>query len=136
MNVVVERIEAFRKKIKITQTELSLKLGKSYNVIPDWKRGQSSPNISDIEFLHNEYGVNILWLITGKGTMFQSEPLIEEHKYEKKSDVPHWTDIVAKLVTSNGSLISEITRLTNMLETQQKTIINFLSKGKSSSDTH
>jgi transcriptional regulator with XRE-family HTH domain len=119
VDALVERIETFRKKYGITQHELSQKLGKSYNIVTDWKRGQSTPSISDIEILHKEYGVSVAWLTAGEGYIKDENVAVKSEGIKKNNDETKqdlcWPSMISQLVDSNSKLILEISKLTSLI---------------------
>jgi hypothetical protein len=87
--------------------------------VPDWKRGQSTPSISDIEILHKEYGVSVAWLTAGEGVMKNENVSVKsvgvkKNNEETKQD-SDWPSMISQLVDSNSKLITEISKLTSLI---------------------
>lgn len=60
-----KRIKAFRKKLNITQTELSKLVGVSPQVVSNWERDYTSPNHEYISKLTNVLGVSADYILVG-----------------------------------------------------------------------
>lgn len=60
----------FRKTIRKTQTQLSEELGIYQSTIASFEIGKTFPSFKYLHYFHEKYGLNINWLITGRGDKF------------------------------------------------------------------
>ncbi len=65
-----KRIETFRKKMKMSQKDLSIALKCSQPNISDYENDRISLPLSSMIYIAETYKVSMDWLLTGKGEMF------------------------------------------------------------------
>lgn len=65
-----KRILELRKALNLTQTEFGTKIGLSRDGIASYERGTAKPTGTAIQAILYTFGVNRVWLETGKGDMF------------------------------------------------------------------
>ena len=63
------RFSRFRKQINKTQQQLADELGIYQSTITNFEKGKTFPNLKYLFHVHEKYGLDITWLITGKGEM-------------------------------------------------------------------
>jgi len=63
------RFSRFRKQINKTQQQLADELGIYQSTITSFEKGKTFPNLKYLFHVHEKYGLDITWLITGKGDM-------------------------------------------------------------------
>ena len=68
-----KRIKELKITLKITTTEMAGKLNIPVRTIGSYERDEAQPGPKFLNALITEYGVNINWLLTGKGPMFISK---------------------------------------------------------------
>jgi transcriptional regulator with XRE-family HTH domain len=68
---VGQRFKEFRENLKITQREMGRRLNMIQSSITAVETGKSLPTIPVIMFLHENHGLSITWLLSGKGSMYQ-----------------------------------------------------------------
>lgn len=69
-----DRLKALRTALKITQKKLSEVLVCSQGKVSDYESGKLSISNNDLSIIANTYNVNLTWLITGTGPMFNNVP--------------------------------------------------------------
>lgn len=65
-----ERLRALRKNLKLSQVELGEKIRVKASAISQMETGRINPSVETMLNLSKLYGVNLHWLITGKGSMY------------------------------------------------------------------
>lgn len=71
--MIGERIKFLREKIGITQKEMGEAIGKSWRTIQDYEYQKSTPPFRTLKMIATTYGINIKWLETGEGEIFEQE---------------------------------------------------------------
>ncbi|MFA7542763.1 MAG: S24 family peptidase [Candidatus Cloacimonadaceae bacterium] len=71
------RIKELRKSLKLSQVKLADKIGVSSASISYYESGGRSPDSAFLSKLCSVFGVNLNWLLTGSGPMFQELELID-----------------------------------------------------------
>lgn len=105
-----DRIKAIRQHFKIAQNIFAEQLKTSAGYISEIESGKTNPGIDLMEALKNIYHVNINWLLTGIGDMFETSHASE---YEG----------VAEHAGAYGSDIDELLQATeNILRSDNETI--------------
>ncbi len=69
---VGERLKALRSKLSVTQKKFANLLNCSQAKISDYESGKLSISNKDLSIIANTYNVNLNWLITGEGEMFNN----------------------------------------------------------------
>lgn len=69
---IYQRFKELRKYLKMTQTEFGEQLGKTMRAIQNYEAGERSLNNDIIMMLNEKFNVNIHWLYTGTGNMFNN----------------------------------------------------------------
>ena len=72
-NSVFERFKRIRKKLGKNQIEFARNLGTNQQGISDIERGIKNLSPEIIEYLGNNYNINLNWLIAGKEKMFNED---------------------------------------------------------------
>lgn len=65
-----ERMRSLRKKLKLTQFELAETLKIKASAISQMESNKIKPSLDTLKILATVFGVNLHWLITGRGSMF------------------------------------------------------------------
>lgn len=94
------RFRVFREIIDRTHEQLAKELAAALSEIKDIENGKIFPGILCLHWLHEEYGLNINWLMTGIGGMFND-------KDPKK---------LGALISASSSLRSRSARLCQYME--------------------
>lgn len=76
-----ERLKTLRKKLNLTQQEISDKLGVSRSTYAQYETGRVEPSAAVFALLCREFNVNEKWLRTGEGEMFVKKTEDEEAEY-------------------------------------------------------
>jgi transcriptional regulator with XRE-family HTH domain len=63
------RFNQFRKKLNKTQQQFANELSIYQSTITNFEQGRTFPSLNYLFHFHERYGLNITWLITGKGEM-------------------------------------------------------------------
>ena len=66
-----ERIKKIRRALDLTQEEFAARIGVKRNTVATYEMGRSVPSDSALSLICREFGVNMEWLRTGAGEMFQ-----------------------------------------------------------------
>ena len=78
-----KRLQAIRKKLNLSQEEISTQIGISYRAYTSYERGDRKPSIDFLEKLVGKYNVNLNYLIAGVGDMF----ITSAKQFEQEQDV-------------------------------------------------
>jgi transcriptional regulator with XRE-family HTH domain len=89
MNLVKQRLTLLIEKLRINQTEFGKRLKISSGHASDWFNPikKATPNASKLVRIYEEFNVNINWLLTGKGEMFnqpEQKKTIQHYPEEKR----------------------------------------------------
>lgn len=84
--MIAENLFKLRKQLNFGQNEFSLKLGINPRAYINYERGERKPPYELLIKLSDEYNVNLNWLITNKGDMFNA-PQYEDVKGEILKEV-------------------------------------------------
>lgn len=69
-----EKLKQIRQKLLLTQEEFAGALEMKSRAYAAYERNENKPPLFMLEMLCNDYDVNLNWLISGKGNMFNSAP--------------------------------------------------------------
>lgn len=83
MDSIGDRIKALREALRCTQKELANRLEMSFSMLQKYEYNNSKPGSDFLERLSRIAGVNIDWLLTGTGPMFN-----ENVEFEKHTNIP------------------------------------------------
>lgn len=115
------RFLLFRKAIEKTIKELAFELRTKEATLNGIESGTVYPEITILHFLRKEYGLNINWLLTKEGKMFERERPQEkkESVYEKYAELIELMRVPAVEQAINAALTQILALLE--LEKQQET---------------
>ena len=65
-----KRLQAVRKKLQLSQEEISSQIGISYRAYTSYERGDRNPSIDFLQNLVTKFNINLNWLIAEQGEMF------------------------------------------------------------------
>ena len=65
-----ERLQSVRKKMQLSQEDISTQIGISYRAYSSYERGDRKPPIDFLEKLATQFNINLNYLIAGIGEMF------------------------------------------------------------------
>ncbi len=68
--MIGRRLKKIRRKLGLTQKEFATSIEISEATLRRYESGQNFPDAEVLERIADKYGVNIHWLVTGKGPMF------------------------------------------------------------------
>jgi len=91
-----------RKALNLSQGELAEKLGINASAISQMETDRIKPSLDTLLVLAKNYKVNLHWLITGKGSMF--EEALSTEPYQKKARL----DELKKLLTSELDKLTKV----------------------------
>lgn len=87
----------FRKAINKTQQQLADELEIYQSTITNFEQGKTFPNLNYLYHFNEQYGLNITWLITGKGDMVMKDYQITASAPRMlDSGLQHHTDDIKK----------------------------------------
>ncbi len=115
-NHINKRLKAFRKKIKITQSELAELLECNQATVAYYEKGKIEPSIEKLLIMSQTYNIDLNWLLTGQGSMFRGQAETEKIRLEnevealKKENEKLYKDI-KKLDDENKKLDNEINEI-------------------------
>jgi transcriptional regulator with XRE-family HTH domain len=69
---VGDRLRQLRQKLGLTQSQMAQKLGVTLNTYQRYELGNRSLTVEKLQQLRKHFGVNLNWLLTGEGGMFES----------------------------------------------------------------
>lgn len=76
---------SIRKKLGFNQTEFAERLETSQNLISKYEKGQVELPFKIINNLNKVFNININWLLTGNGSMFENKMEDKENILKNKS---------------------------------------------------
>lgn len=83
--MIAENLVKVRKTTLLAQSDFALKLGISPRAYINYERGERKPPYEMLNQLYEIYNVNLNWLITGKGEMFNlKQPSVNNEELEQK----------------------------------------------------
>lgn len=83
--MIAENLVKIRKTTLLVQSDFALKLGISPRAYVNYERGDRKPPYEVLEKLYELCNVNLNWLITGKGSMFnKQQPSPSNEELEQK----------------------------------------------------
>jgi transcriptional regulator with XRE-family HTH domain len=68
------RLKEIRKQLNMSQEEMALKLGLAPRTYAAYERNENKPTLSMLDMLNLNFDVNLNWLVSNKGEMFNSAP--------------------------------------------------------------
>ncbi len=68
------RFLLFRKAIKKTRSQLSRELSVDFSTVKHIEESRTFPRIKYLHYLNREYGLDINWMLCGRGDMFTGKP--------------------------------------------------------------
>lgn len=103
-----ERIRIARLRLKLSQSDVGKKMGKSKTAVLKWEKGENTPK--NIDLLANILKVNINWLRSNKGAMESKEIFNKKGIYdsdvnreikEDEIEVPFFTSVEQAIGSKN-----------------------------------
>lgn len=91
-----ERLQKIRKKLGLSQDEISTQIGISYRAYTSYERGDRKPSLEFLNEMFKKYNVNMNYLICGDGEMFNEN---QQQNEQLEKDVAR---IVEKLIQEKG----------------------------------
>lgn len=84
-----EKLHEIRRKLKLSQEEMSADTGVTYRAYTSYERGDRKPSFEFLIQLALKFNVNLNWLIANKGIPFEDEnrPLFEDFKKDVLNEV-------------------------------------------------
>jgi len=73
IETIGERLSAFRKKIGISQTEMSTRANLNRSYVTHIETGKSTPSFDFLSKLMQTYDLSLDWLLSGNGHMFAKD---------------------------------------------------------------
>lgn len=67
-----QRLQKIRKKLQLSQEDISAQIGISYRAYSSYERGDRKPPIDFLELLAKKYNINLNYLIAGIGSEFNA----------------------------------------------------------------
>lgn len=92
---VSERLKSLRSKLSVTQKKFAELLECSQAKVSDYESGKLSVSNADLSIIANAYNVNLNWLLTGTGSMFQELQPIDPSILSKTIRLPIVGEIAA-----------------------------------------
>lgn len=89
------RVKKLRNEKKLSQTEFAAALGTTQATISRYEKGDRQPEADFLAKLTTIYNVNLSWLLTGTGSMFQELQLIDSSVLSKTIRLPIVGEIAA-----------------------------------------
>lgn len=99
-------IRMLRKSLGLTQSEFAERVNKTLRTVQIWEAGTGLPNRNNINEIARIFDVNVQWLKTGEGAVFNSDTLQDD----------------ARLVLNTSLLYEIITAVGTMLRRKNKTL--------------
>ncbi len=121
---ISERIKELRKHLNLTQTEFGDKIGLKQNTVGQMESGSRSVTERTIILICEKFNVNKVWLIEGRGEMFESADMEFERAVDRvmfgESDFARRVfKLFGKLSLEEWNKLEEIAR--KLVEDEKKT---------------
>lgn len=97
-----ELLRKLRKSLNLSQAEIEKTLELSPTTWSQYERGKVKPASDVLVKIHNKFNININWLLTGKGSMFQEQLLPVFPSDRDLIPVPLYEDLQASAGSENG----------------------------------
>ena len=81
-----KRLQTVRKRLQLSQEEISTQIGISYRAYSSYERGERKPSIEILEMFVIKFNINLNWLVAGVGEMFNA-PQFNAVKDELRQEV-------------------------------------------------
>lgn len=100
------RFMVFRKAILKTTEELAQEIGVPEQAITGIESGANYPEITILHFIHKKYKLNLNWMLTAEGQMFDklSLPDKDDPRYPKYAELLELLKVPAVEVSINAAL--------------------------------
>lgn len=85
MTGINDRLRQIRNLLKVTQREFCDRIGISQGMYADWEMGNIEPKERYLKLISLEYKMNLDWLKTGSGEMWNSSPT--DQRFEDLKDI-------------------------------------------------
>lgn len=82
MSDIQERIKELRNQLNLTQKDFAEKIGISRDLMAQIERKNSTPSLTVVTNIVNEFNISYRWLITGEKVMLSSD---QQHEPERIS---------------------------------------------------
>ncbi len=93
-NEVAARLKALRSTLSVTQNKVAELLKCSQAKVSDYESGKLHISNSDLTTIANAYNVNLNWMLTGEGEMFNL-PIVKDGYVKETLHLPILGDIAA-----------------------------------------
>lgn len=81
-----KRIQKIRKFTSLSQEDFAKEIGIAFRAYTSYERGNRKPSFEYLNIVFVKYNINLNWLITGEGEMF-NVPKYDDVKDDLKSQV-------------------------------------------------
>ena len=81
--MINERLCKIRKKLLLSQADISTQTGISYRAYSSYERGERKPSIEFLELLVTKFNINLNYLVAGIGEMF----IANAQQFEQEQEV-------------------------------------------------
>ena len=81
--MISERLCKIRKKLLLSQADISTQTGISYRAYSSYERGERKPSIEFLELLVTKFNINLNYLVAGIGEMF----IANAQQFEQEQEV-------------------------------------------------
>jgi transcriptional regulator with XRE-family HTH domain len=86
------RLKEIRKQLNMSQEEMALNLGLAPRTYAAYERNENKPTLSMLDMLNLNFDVNLNWLVSNKGEMFNSAP--ENSATQTKQDKKELAELI------------------------------------------
>lgn len=73
MDYFTKNLQTIRKTLLLSQVDMAEKMNVSYRAYSSYERGERKPDYTFLQNMHDDFNVNLNFLICGKGEMFLDE---------------------------------------------------------------
>ena len=92
--MIHQKLQIVRKKLNLSQSEISTQIGISNRVYSSYERGERKPSLEFLRTISLTYNINLNWLIADNGEMYntsgvtqiEDKQLFEEVKKSAKKN--------------------------------------------------
>lgn len=114
-----EKLAKLRKKLDLSQNQISTQIGISYRAYTSYERGDRKPSLEFIEILAKKFDVDLNWFFIDKGGMFinnceNTHILIKNNK--PNENFKCWGRRLAQILSENQETPYSFAKLTGIKE--------------------
>ena len=111
-----DRLIEFRKAVSSNATAFARSIGQSQPAYANYEIGKRKPAFEILEKMARVHSVNLNWLLTGEGEMFNLPPSLKIRKKLQENKIKNFGKKLNKLQTENDLSIPEAAEILEISE--------------------